>query len=231
MTQFIPPEYLIAFTFCKTILQPSACARTRKGCDWTKLGIGASDENGISRYCCSSEAAALGFCDEVSGQKGRLIVDSTLFQGEHRFVPIPASGKVEATVRLPKIEAKEGSGKYTLVLANCNDAGRDVTVKGPYVWKSKHGYLPGDLFSEWSFYIVLSALYFALFLWYGLSMRTYKESKIAIQNYVMITIFLGLLEMFFRSGDYWIWNDDGTRAWYAVYTCEFLLFLQLNCFQ
>eukprot|EP00546_Thalassionema_frauenfeldii_P001963 CAMPEP_0178933814 /NCGR_PEP_ID=MMETSP0786-20121207/23502_1 /TAXON_ID=186022 /ORGANISM="Thalassionema frauenfeldii, Strain CCMP 1798" /LENGTH=287 /DNA_ID=CAMNT_0020611499 /DNA_START=493 /DNA_END=1356 /DNA_ORIENTATION=+ len=49
-------------------------------------------------------------------------------------------------------------------------------------------------------------------------MKMHEDSYIPIQRWIMGTILMGLLETFFRSGDYWVWNEDGSRFWFALYT-------------
>ena len=119
------------------------------------------------------------------------------------------------------MEIQEPSGKYILIMSNCNVEGRDVNASGKYVWMSDHGYLPGDLFGELYFYILVTILYALLFTSYGVAMKRYEESRIPIQNYVILTIGMGFAEVFFRAGDYWVWNEDGVRFWFAMYTGNF----------
>lgn len=83
---------------------------------------------------------------------------------------------------------------------------------------SDHGYLPGDLFGEMYFNMGMSVLYLALFFFYLLMMKLYKDSAIPIQNYILLTIGIGFFEVFFKAGDYWVWNEDGTRFWFAMYS-------------
>jgi len=49
-------------------------------------------------------------------------------------------------------------------------------------------------------------------------MKVYEDAAIPIQKWILGTIILGLLETFFRTGDYIVWNIDGTRFWFAMYT-------------
>lgn len=53
--------------------------------------------------------------------------------------------------------------------------------------------------------------------WYGFTMRLYEESTIPIQRWIFGTICMGTLELFFRTGDLFVWNEDGTRFWFAFY--------------
>lgn len=203
--------------------EPPSCANTRLGCDWTELGVGANDGVGNLRWCCSDDAAALGLCRGGPKQQGRLIVDPDKFKGEHRFLDVPASGDWKRSVKTGLFDLKknkeEGTGKYVLVVSNCNDViGRNLTVSGEYVWKSSHGYLPGNLFGEMYFFSALTICYALLIAWYGVKMSIYSDAIIPIQKWVVGTIGIGLLEVFFKAGDLWVWNVDGDRFWFTLYT-------------
>jgi len=199
--------------------EPDDCAFTRTGCDWTKLGIGASNDNGdTGRWCCSSDAVELGYCEGGPSKYGRLIVNATLFKGQHRFIPVPPSGKMETSVKYGRLEEPQETGNYVLIIANCNDEGRDVLASGTYSWVSRHGYLPGEMFGEMYFLLFLTCVYLAIFLWYGFSMKYYEDEIIPIQRWILMTILMGLVETFFRTGDLFVWNEDGTRFWFAMYS-------------
>ena len=196
--------------------EPPECANTRLGCDWTELGIGKNDGVGNLRWCCSDDASALGLCDGGPKQEGRLIVDPNKFKGEHRFLGVPPNGqwsrKVKSGMFDLKDEKEEGTGKYVLVMANCNEMmGRNVTVSGRYVWKSSHGYLPGNLFGEMYFFSALTIFYVILFIWYALKMSIYRDEILPIHKWMAVTIGIGLLEVFFKGGDLFVWNVDGDR--------------------
>lgn len=181
--------------------------------------MGAADESGkVGMWCCSSDAIELGFCEGGPSQYGRLIVNSTMFKGQHRFILVPPTGKMDTTVKYGKLEEPQETGKYILVIANCNDEGRDVKVDGTYSWVSKHGYLPGEMFGEMYFLLFLTVVYLVIFCWYGCSMKYYEDEIIPIQRWILTTIFLGLVETFFRTGDLFVWNEDGTRFWFAMYS-------------
>jgi hypothetical protein len=118
--------------------EPDDCHRSTKGCDWTTLGVGASDSFGNLRWCCANDAIALNMCTGKSDY-GRLIVNETLFKGTLRSLPIESTGKQDVYVTNSQIAVDEGSGNYVLVMANCNTEGRTVSVLVWYTWKSKGG--------------------------------------------------------------------------------------------
>lgn len=158
----------------------------------------------------------MGLCSGTA--YGRLILDGEIFDGKHRLITIPASGEYDNYLKYGKFEEKKGtSGKYAIILANCNDEGRPVIVEGEMEWKSKHGYLPGDLFDYLYLYAIIFCVYFGLVLWYGISMKVFEDGNIPIQGWIFVTISIGCLEMFFKTGDMFIWNEDGYRFWAAVY--------------
>lgn len=195
---------------------PGECANTRSGCEWTELGIGATSADGDVRWCCSSDAVELGLC-EGGPKYGSMIVNNTLFKGSHRYVEIPPTGQMKDGIRYGKIEEPTKSGRYIVILANCNDQGREVLVTGSTVWKSAHGYLPGELFGFMHFYIFVTIAYFILMGTYGYSMKVYEESRIPLEKWIFGTIVLGLLETCFRTLAFLVWNEDGTQFMVAVY--------------
>jgi hypothetical protein len=201
--------------------EPPECANKRLGCDWTELGVGANDGLGNLRWCCSDDAIGLGLCKGGAKQEGRLIVDPDKFKGQHRFLGVPPSGIWSRAVKFGMFDLKEedGSGKYVMVVANCNDViGRNLTVTGEYVWKSAHGYLPGNLFGEMYFYFGVAICYLVLLTWYVIKYQIYRDAAIPIFNWVIGTIFIGFMECFFKCGDLWVWNVDGVRFWFSLYT-------------
>ena len=196
--------------------QPSGCSNSRAGCDWIDLGIGARTADGALRYCCSNDAIDLGLCSGTT--YGRMIMDSEKFAGKHRLVSIPSTGQYDNYLKYGNFEEKAGtSGKYAIIFANCNDQGRPVIAEGVTEWKSRYGYLPGDLFGLMYFFSGLFFVYFALLLWYGITMKMYEDANIPIQSWIFGTISMGCLELFFRGGDLFVWNEEGKRFWAAFY--------------
>jgi len=197
--------------------EPAKCSRSAEGCDWTDLGVGATDEDGNLRWCCWEDAIDLGLCKGNHADLGRLIINGTAFEGEHRSVVVSPTGAHEMRVSNALIEESETTGNFVMVMANCNEYGRTVSVSGTYVWKSKGGFLPGDLFGEMYFYEMLVILYVLLLSWYGIMMYKNQDNVIPIQKWIVITMFIGLMETFFKAGDLWVWNEDGVRFWFAMY--------------
>jgi Lung seven transmembrane receptor len=156
---------------------PRKCVHSKTGCDWAELGVGKRSDDGALRWCCSAEAVALGLCEESDKNFGRLMIDSDKFTGNHRFVTVPPEGLMSKQIRYGKMEETE-SGSYVVLYANCNERGREIYVTGESVWKSKHGYLPGELFGFMFFYTVLTLVYFGLLVWVSkcsLSLRCFRR--------------------------------------------------------
>lgn len=195
--------------------EPFNCVKDSEGCDWTRLGIGTKNLDGNEEYCCTESGANAGLC--LSDNVGRLIIDSEIYGGEHRPLLVSETGEFSSGVNSPIMSTTQGTGKYTLAIANCNDFGRDVYISGKYTWKSKGGYLPGDLFDEFHFFILFMIVYFVLFLWYGKSMRDNRDATIGIQKWILGTLLLGLVELIFKTMDYFVWNLGGTRNGFILY--------------
>ena len=176
---------------------PQKCVHQKKGCDWTELGVGkhTHDENKSLRWCCSSETVSSGLCKNET--LGRLLLDDVLFTGNHREVIIPNEGDDTESIKYGKMEETE-SGSYVVLFANCNLRGREIYVEGEAVWKSKHGYLPGELYGFMDFYVIVTIVYFVLWAMYGCAMKVNAAYRIEIEKWIMLAISLGLLEMNLR---------------------------------
>jgi hypothetical protein len=197
---------------------PQDCKKDSWGtCDWAKLGVGVYDgkmEGGTS-YCCSADTAGRGLCDQ--DHIGTLIVDHSVFRGDHRKVVVPQSTDQQFKVEDPKFDI-DFSGDYVFVMANCNDFGQDVVAIGSMEWKSVKGYLPGDMFELMLFYGALTVFYIFLIVWYYCGMRMYQDAAIPIQGYILGTMLLGFFEVLLRTIDFVIWNDSGLRNSGVMYT-------------
>lgn len=199
--------------------EPRECT-SHPDCDWTHLGIGTKSPVGDTYWCCWGDALDLEICKsrtQSHSPVGHLALNRTAFTGQYRSITIDTSGKAQSSsVPFGKLEQGK-TGTYVLVIANCNPNGRNMTVQGKYVLMSDHGYLPGDLFGAMYFFYALIVCYGVLFMWYGVSMKCNEDSIIPIQQWILTTIGIGFMEVFFKAGDYWVWNEDGTRFWFAMY--------------
>ncbi|GKY93988.1 hypothetical protein MPSEU_000365600 [Mayamaea pseudoterrestris] len=201
--------------------QPEQCANSREGCDWTKIGVGGiletENSSGGLRWCCSQGAVDAGLCDGSDyRQWQRLIINQTLFEGTTRSITVPREGGMSKKLRSGELELDQ-TGRYVILFANCDEEGRDIMVTGKAIWKSRHGNLPGELFQFMHFYTLLLAGYLALIMWYAFLMKQNESSRIDIENFVFITILLGLIEVTVRGVDYHTWNWVGERKEYLTY--------------
>jgi hypothetical protein len=194
---------------------PTTCANTRAGCDWTELGVGAKYSDGTLRWCCSPDAVTLGLCKEDN--IGSLIVDEEKLPGKKRVIAIANTGFVADLKVSTPVVPEVSTGQYVLVMANCNDHGRDILVTGEAAGKSEHGYLPGDLYGFLFFFAALTIAYLVIVLWYWAFMHLNQESRIPIEHWILLTIVLGLLEMSFKTADVYVWNIHGYRIWFLSY--------------
>ena len=195
--------------------EPDDCA----GCDWTMLGVGTK-KNGEISWCCTAKDYDVGRCG--SGPVDRLIIDPNVFTGLQRsiIVPGPLMEELNAIIESPVLSIIK-SGKFLLIMANCNDNGRLVKVEGTYTLKSKHGYLPGDMVGSMRLFFVLMAAYAILATWFGYSLRQYNEEFSSVQpieKWIFGTILLAMLEAILRSIDFLIWNIHGTRVYIVLYS-------------
>jgi hypothetical protein len=174
---------------------PEVCATARGGCDFTDLGVGARTRWRPLRWCCSNDAIDWSLCSRES--YGRLIINQTMFSGHARHVNIPQLGDVHKQIDNGTLD-QHVSGYYSIVMVNCNEAGRMVLVSGNLIWKSKDGYLPGDLFGVIRFYIFLTVLYLVVLSWHGTNMLKDEGSRVSIQKWIFATILFGLLETLFN---------------------------------
>ena len=95
--------------------------------------------------------------------------------------------------------------------------GRQVKVTGNVAWKSKHGYLPGELFGFMNFFSFLLFMYATLFIWYAILMYYHRNSSIPIEKWIFMTITIGFFEIASRTFDFITWNGNRIRHVYLAY--------------
>jgi hypothetical protein len=100
-------------------------------CDLSRYGVGeVTHFNGV---------AFLGLC-----QAGRLVIDRNIFQGHHTQLMVPSEdpmpsniNKSDGTFKVPVQDRN-----YNVILANCNDKGRPVSVTGQVVFDFEESFTP-----------------------------------------------------------------------------------------
>ena len=75
-------------------------------------------------------------CNGTPEEYGKMIIDQEKFTGQYRSLTIPATGHQDLQMKLGKMDVKGPSGKYILIMANCDVSGRDVEASGKYIWMS-----------------------------------------------------------------------------------------------
>jgi hypothetical protein len=130
----------VALLYCGSAVTQSSGADSI--CNLQQLGIGKySEEDGTNYRCCTADAINAGVCAE----KGRLVVDDTVFSGQWFDIVSTSNNDNTYTINNPIRYVKQ-SGVYTVVLANCNQDGIPILTKGDLRFRSRYGYLPN---SDW----------------------------------------------------------------------------------
>jgi hypothetical protein len=91
-------------------------------CDLSQYGVGAQTHfNGVT---------FLGLC-----QSGRLVIDTNIFQGHHIQLMVPSDGPMPSHIKSNgTFKVPVQNRNYNVMLANCNDQGRSVSVTGQVVF-------------------------------------------------------------------------------------------------
>jgi hypothetical protein len=126
---------------------PPSCTQLHD-CDTSLVGVGDPEtiffNTGRMVYCCWPEAIDGDLCQD--DQLGRLILDNrgaagggpaSKFVGTHKTIIVPGEG-VLATFLYENAEIGElPEGTYGLIIANCNEDGRQIHVAGGVHWTPK----------------------------------------------------------------------------------------------
>jgi Lung seven transmembrane receptor len=200
------------------------CLRGQAKCDWPALGVGYRYQDKILNpqslptYCCSVGALYLGLCEASS--LGRLIVNETLLNGQRFAVPIHGDLSMDNVLGNVSIESQD-SGTYVVLFANCNvETPRTVHVHGTGQWKSRHGNLPGGLYSFMLFDRYLLGIYTVLLAWYAWRMHVHRAFGVPIEKWILATILLGTMEMAFRTRNLGHWNQTGRSSLVNIWLSE-----------
>jgi hypothetical protein len=102
---------------------PNGCDDHR--CDLSKLGVGKREEfDGIS---------FLSLC-----HKGRLRIEKDIYKGQHASIEVPMEGPMRKHVKYGQFVAKFGGRNYEVLIANCDESGRKVSVEGQVLFDFSH---------------------------------------------------------------------------------------------
>ena len=103
------------------------------------------------------------------------------------------------------------TGMYYLWFVNCDEDLSAATVAGLTTWKNPGGYLPGMMFPHIAFFAVMTLLYLALMIVWGLLYARHWTDVFFLQHFMTAVIVLGALEMSAWYFDYVNFNVSGHR--------------------
>jgi hypothetical protein len=95
---------------------PVICS-TQPHCDLARLGVGKVEAFHGTSF--------LSLCHE-----GRLDIQDDFYEGYHGSIPVPMQGRMPKHIENGKFYVKASSQDYAIIITNCNDQGRAVSVKG-----------------------------------------------------------------------------------------------------
>jgi hypothetical protein len=95
---------------------PVMCS-TQQHCDLARLGVGKVETFRGTSF--------LSLCHE-----GRLDIQDDFYEGYHGSIPVPMQGRMPKHIENGKFYVKPSSQDYAIIVANCNDQGRAVSVRG-----------------------------------------------------------------------------------------------------
>lgn len=104
---------------------------TSNNCDLSRYGIGAETHFDGMTF--------VGMC-----QAGRLFIDRNIFEGYHTQLMIPSDGPMPATIKKGKaiFKVPVQDRNYNVMLANCNENGRSVSLTGQVVFDFEENLTP-----------------------------------------------------------------------------------------
>lgn len=103
------------------------------------------------------------------------------------------------------------SGMYYLWFVNCDEDLSAATVAGQTTWKNPGGYLPGMMYPHIAFFAVMSLMYLALMVVWGLLYARHWTDIFMLQHFMTAVIVMGMLEMSAWYFDYVNFNVSGHR--------------------
>lgn len=103
---------------------PAHC--NSQACDLSQYGVGLLERYNGMEY--------LSLC----GNDGRLQIQRDVFRGHHMEIPVPREGDLpqDRIFDGAEIIVAERDRTYEVMLANCNKAGRDISLSGQVVFES-----------------------------------------------------------------------------------------------
>jgi hypothetical protein len=112
---------------------PALC--TSRTCDLSLYGVGEMEHFTGMDF--------LSLCKD-----GRLLLDMDLFEGHHTSLMVPSEGDMPTHVKNGSFTIPVENRNYEVMIANCNDNGRKVTISGQIVFDVGDDTFGLSLFSE-----------------------------------------------------------------------------------
>jgi hypothetical protein len=142
--------------------------------------------------------------------------DEYLCDGKPTFTPlymteqdVPDTGDVAVLKHTVGIQK---TGMHYLMYSNCKPASEDVLMTGHNAWLNSYGYLPGELYYNLPFFLVMAVLYTVVVLmWFGLICYYRSDGVLPVQYHIGVVAVLGLMEVVAWYIQYSSYNENGTR--------------------
>ena len=156
---------------------PVTCDPRRK-CDLTKIGVGHKRQVGNHGY----GSAFTTLCDDASG---RLIIEPDFFVGHHLSFEIPKQGPPlmndEIHNRIPpqdsRIRIPNAGKNYEIIIANCNDNGRTLKIRGDVLFDyDENHFLGGQPWQDVLLNPLISLAVFLICCWWKLRIQCFPTT-------------------------------------------------------
>jgi len=106
----------------------------------------------------------------------------------------------------------EKTGMHYLMYSSCMSDATDVLMTGHNAWLNPYGYLPGELYYNLPFHMVMSGIYvIAGLVWLALIFKHKDDGILPVQWYIGLVVLLGLIEVVTWYITYSTYNTDGRR--------------------
>ena len=191
-------------------------------------------------FCCTQSNAYDGLCQ--FSNVGRLILPSDLPGAFTQTLTLKNDGEAMSFDDGSAFVHHDigSSGVYIIVMANCRDTDSTgmclcvyvcfpslslaltlipplslliiVLINGHIESMDPYGYLPADLFGNLPFFMCLMVCYTALGLYWCIMIYKHAEQMIALQYWITVLIFMGMVECTAMYEHYERWNVAGTAS-------------------
>merc|ERR1712195_422211 len=124
----------------------------------------------------------------------------------------------------------EKTGMHYLMYSSCMSDATDVLMTGHNAWLNPYGYLPGELYYNLPFHMVMSGIYvIAGLVWLALIFKHKDDGILPVQWYIGLVVLLGLIEVVTWYITYSTYNTDGRRPVPIMTTAVIFFDHQKDC--